>query len=51
MLKINRLKISIMAANKEYSFDETFNSGLNFVASNDNTKGKSSVCNLLLSWI
>ena len=43
MLKINRLKISIMAANKEYSFDETFNSGLNFVASDDNTKGKSSV--------
>lgn len=32
-----------MAANKEYSFDETFNSGLNFVASDDNTKGKSSV--------
>ena len=43
MLKINRLKISIMAANKEYSFDETFSSGLNFVASDDNTKGKSSV--------
>lgn len=43
MFKINRLKISIMAAHKEYSFDETFNNGLNFVASDDNTKGKSSV--------
>ncbi len=43
MLKINRLKISIVATNKEYSFDETFSSGLNFVASDDNTKGKSSV--------
>ena len=43
MLKINRLKISIVATNKEYSFDETFCSGLNFVASDDNTKGKSSV--------
>ena len=43
MLKINRLKIRIMATNKEYSFDETFNSGLNFVVSDDNTKGKSSV--------
>lgn len=43
MFKINRLKISIIAAHKEYSFDETFNNGLNFVASDDNTKGKSSV--------
>lgn len=43
MFKINRLKISIMVAHKEYSFDETFNNGLNLVASDDNTKGKSSV--------
>lgn len=43
MFKINRLKISIIAAHKEYSFDETFNNSLNFVASDDNTKGKSSV--------
>ena len=43
MLKINRLKVSIKATNKEFTFDETFNSGLNFVASDDNTKGKSSV--------
>ncbi len=43
MLKINRLKVSIKATSKEFTFDETFNSGLNFVASDDNTKGKSSV--------
>lgn len=43
MLKINRLKINITATNKEYSFDETFSSGLNFIASDDNTKGKSSI--------
>lgn len=43
MLKINRLKISIQATNKEYLFDETFNDGLNFIASDNNTRGKSSV--------
>lgn len=43
MLKINRLKISIQATNKEYLFDETFSSGLNFIASDNNTRGKSSV--------
>lgn len=43
MLKINRLKISVTATNKEYSFDETFGDGLNFIASDNNTRGKSSV--------
>lgn len=43
MLKINRLKISVTATNKEYSFDETFGNGLNFIASDNNTRGKSSV--------
>ena len=43
MLRINRLKINIQATNKEYVFDETFNSGLNFIASDNNTRGKSSV--------
>lgn len=43
MLQINRLKIRIVSSKKEYSFDETFNSGLNFIASDDNTRGKSSV--------
>lgn len=43
MLKIDRLKISIQATNKEYLFDETFSRGLNFIASDNNTRGKSSV--------
>ena len=43
MLKINRLKIKITATNKVYQFDECFNSGLNIIASDDNTRGKSSV--------
>lgn len=43
MLKINRLKISVTATNKEYSFDETFGDGLNFIVSDNNTRGKSSV--------
>lgn len=43
MLKINRLKISILSSNKEYQFDETFEEGLNFIASDHNTRGKSSV--------
>ena len=37
MLKINRLKIKITATNKVYQFDECF------IASDDNTRGKSSV--------
>ena len=43
MLKINRIKISIKSSLREHMFDEKFNEGLNFVASDDNTKGKSSV--------
>ena len=43
MLRINRLKINIQATNKEYVFDGTFNRGLNFIASDNNTRGKSSV--------
>lgn len=43
MLRINRLKVLIKATNKEYIFDESFNSGLNLLTSDDNTKGKSSV--------
>lgn len=43
MLKINRLKIKITATNKVYQFDECFSSGLNIIASDDNTRGKSSV--------
>lgn len=43
MLNINRLKIEIIATNKTYKFDESFSSGLNIIASDDNTRGKSSV--------
>lgn len=43
MLKINRLKIKITATNKVYQFDECFSSGLDIIASDDNTRGKSSV--------
>lgn len=43
MLRVNRLKVNIIASNKNYCFDECFNPGLNFIASDDNTKGKSSV--------
>ena len=47
MLRINRLRIEIKTANAEnggvYGFDEEFSSGLTFIASNNNTAGKSSV--------
>lgn len=43
MLKINRLKIEIVATNRTYQFDESFSTGLNIIASDDNTRGKSSV--------
>ena len=43
MLEIQRLKITIITDNGTYGFDETFTKGLNFIASNDNTCGKSSV--------
>jgi len=43
MLRINRLNIEIVAANKTYRFDNKFSSGLNIIASDDNTRGKSSV--------
>lgn len=43
MLKISRLKIEIVATNRTYQFDESFSTGLNIIASDDNTRGKSSV--------
>jgi hypothetical protein len=43
MLKINRLRIEINTANGIYGADERFKGGLNFVASLDNTCGKSSI--------
>jgi len=47
MLRINRLRIEIKTGNEThggvYGFDEKFSGGLNFIASLDNTAGKSSV--------
>lgn len=43
MLKINRLRVEINTANGLYGIDAVFHSGLNFVASADNTCGKSSI--------
>lgn len=43
MLRINRLRIEIHTANGMYGIDQTFQSGLNFIASLENTCGKSSI--------
>lgn len=43
MLKINRLRVEIQTENGLYGIDETFDDGLNFLASEDNTCGKSSI--------
>lgn len=43
MLRINRLRVEIQTQENLYGFDETFTSGLNFLASSDNTCGKSSI--------
>jgi len=47
MLRINRVRIEIKTANEihggVYGFDERFSDGLNFIASPENTAGKSSV--------
>lgn len=43
MLKINRLRIQIKTPNTVYGLDEQFKMGLNFIASDNNTRGKSSV--------
>lgn len=43
MLRINRLKIEIKTIEGVYGFDSMFKEGLNFIASEDNTCGKSSI--------
>jgi hypothetical protein len=43
MLRINRLRVEINTANGIYGIDKTFKNGLNFVASFENTCGKSSI--------
>lgn len=48
MLKINRLRIEIHTADGLYGFDNSFSSGLNIIASDDNTRGKSSIISAIL---
>ncbi len=43
MLRINRLRVEINTSNGVYGIDESFQNGLNFVASLENTCGKSSI--------
>ena len=43
MFKINRLRVEITTINGTYGIDETFDYGVNFVSSQENTMGKSSV--------
>lgn len=43
MLRINRLRIEINTVNGVYGIDTSFSSGLNFIASEANTCGKSSI--------
>lgn len=43
MLKINRLQIKIITNQGDYGIDKQFFEGLNFLASDDNTCGKSSI--------
>lgn len=43
MLRINRVKVEIFTNNGVYGFDNTFDSGLTFLSSEENTCGKSSI--------
>lgn len=43
MLRINRLKVLIDTESETFGFDECFTKGLNFIASGQNTSGKSSI--------
>ena len=44
MLKINRIKCIIITANDgNFGYDYKFETGLNLIASTENTKGKSSI--------
>lgn len=43
MLRINRLRVEINTAKGVYGIDESFKDGLNFIASLENTCGKSSI--------
>jgi len=43
MLEIQRLRIVIKTSEGDFGFDDNFKKGLNFIASKDNTSGKSSI--------
>ncbi len=43
MLQVDRIKITIKTSNGNYGFNENFNQGLNFISSQKNTSGKSSI--------
>jgi hypothetical protein len=43
MLQINKIKILITTVNGDYGFEESFIPGINFIASENNTCGKSSI--------
>lgn len=45
MLKVQRLRIIIRTVKGNYGFDQNFNQGLNIIASDNNTSGKSSIIN------
>lgn len=47
MLRINRLRVEIETENGMYGIDTKFSDGLNFLASEDNTCGKSSVLEVI----
>lgn len=42
MLRVNRLKIVVRTSDRDFGFDSTFDKKINFIASNTNTRGKSS---------
>lgn len=43
LIKINRLRIEIFTENDTFGFDQTFTEGMNFIVSEQNTFGKSSI--------
>lgn len=48
MLIVNHLRIEIETDNGLYGFDSTFSKGLNIIASDDNTRGKTSIIEAIL---
>lgn len=47
MLRINRLRVEINTVKGVYGIDKAFEDGLNFIASLENTCGKSSILSLI----